>query len=154
MSFMSSLGQLEVKAEQEGLKLYHAAADWTDHLTWDQVRHLLLPEIKAARPDVLAAPAADASTAEKVEHAAAAAFEDGAGSGESFEDWTRRQLGELGRHLSAHAATIGSVVKDVQVLKASGGDADAGGAVTKTPAKKAASSRRPPRSASPAAAQE
>lgn len=117
MSFMSHLGQLEVRVEQEGLKLYHAAQDWADHLTWDQVRHLLLPAIREVRPDVLAPAAAGASTAEKVEHAAAAAVADGADSGESFEDWARREIGALGRQVAAHSGALGDVVKDVEGLK-------------------------------------
>lgn len=50
MSFMSQLGQLEVKVEQEGIKLIHAAGNWIDHLSWAQVEHLLAPAIREVAP--------------------------------------------------------------------------------------------------------
>lgn len=52
-AFMTMLGHLKVSVEQEGLKLYHEAGDWLDHLSWTQVEGLLLPAIRAVAPGVL-----------------------------------------------------------------------------------------------------
>lgn len=52
-AFMSGLGHLKVSVEQEGIKLYHEAGQWLDHLSWPQVEHLLVPAIRAVAPGVL-----------------------------------------------------------------------------------------------------
>lgn len=89
--FMTHLGQLEVKAEQEGIKLFHAAHNWFDHITWSQVASLLLPAIKAVNPGILAGVEAVAGAVEGATMKAAPATTTDSPD-QSFEDWAKAQL--------------------------------------------------------------
>lgn len=56
ISFMAQLGQLEVKVEQAGVRLSNGLGEVIDHLSWDQVKHLLVPALRHHSPTVLEPP--------------------------------------------------------------------------------------------------
>jgi hypothetical protein len=61
---MAQLGQLEVKVEQAGIRLLNTAGEIIDHITWDQVKHLLMPALRHHAPDDPGAPAPAADVAQ------------------------------------------------------------------------------------------
>lgn len=143
MSFMSHLGQIEVRAKQEGLQLVHAAGDWVDHISWDAVKHLLLPAIAEAKPGILTAPDAGSVPVQGGEQGEEQSQPEPPANAfttlptdvleelrEHFSDWfhaelnvVQKDVASLAERVSLHSGAIGDVLKDIADLKAKTPDA-------------------------------
>lgn len=93
-AFMTTLGHLKVSVEQEGVRLYHEAAGWLDHLSWQQVEHLLIPAIRQVAPGILPAVAHAAQAVADTADAPLRTTTDSDGE-EGFQQWATRQIDKL-----------------------------------------------------------
>lgn len=148
ISFMAQLGQLEVKIEQAGVRLSNHLGEVIDHLSWDQVKHLLVPALRYHSPSVLAEP--DATGTEAEAEAGTAAAGDVKQLPDELRDlvstWVRGELdglrAEVGKELDAVHARLDALT----------GDQVESSAVTTTEAAPAAAKKTAPRTARKTAA--